>query len=873
MNRKNKIYNLLEELTKTLLKNNFCSSSTMGFDAMYISGIINISRENVSRELNNLVKENKVIKISGKPVVYLRKDCIENTLHIILDKCIFANIEEFKKFLNINEKPHDQIKTNIADKPKNVDNYFNESLFNTIIGADGSLKNQIKQATAAILYPPNGLHTLLIGPTGVGKTMFAEIMYKYAIQIGKLKKDAPYVIFNCADYAGNPQLLLSCLFGYIKGAFTGSDKNQKGLIDAADGGILFLDEVHRLPPEGQEMLFSLIDRGKFRRLGETDNINKANVLIIAATTESPDKAILSTFLRRIPCVINLPGLSERPTKERMELICKFFTEESKKIKLPIIVSTEVLKFFLVYDCGGNIGQLKNDIQLICANAFVEYITEKESKIYIKLSQLSDKFEEGIFTLGKKRKEIIEDFDLNNIKDLTFDGFNSDFDDSIEKILIHDEYETEQDFYESLLDNTKKYFEEGVSIQNIKKNINKQIAEQFKHVHFKMQNKDIKDKIALFKIVSPEIFEIVSDVLLKASKDFNVNKQIIYSLSLHIETLIERIKSGTQLYDSGYNNSFLSENSTNSNIEYKISKEIANRLEEKLKIKIPKTEIAFIEMFLYALKVKNEEDYIGVLVLAHGYSTAASMVDVANNLLGIDHAKAIDMPLEESVNVTLNKAIDMVKKIDKGKGVLILADMGSLTTFSEIITEKTGIPTKAIKMVSTPVVIEATRKSMLTNMNLDLLVQEVNNMSIYIGEGIKVENDESIYSENKEIKADLRIFSNEEKFIDLIEKILVFLNPRKAYMILKETYIKILVDLKEKPNDALEIKFIFHSICMIERVIRNETLSYNNLTNIKETKRSLFNIIKNDFETVENVFNITIPDNEFAYIVEIIDDCR
>lgn len=137
-----------------------------------------------------MVKENKVIKISGKPVVYLRKDCIENTLHIILDKCIFANIEEFKKFLNINEKPHDQIKTNIADKPKNVDNYFNESLFNTIIGADGSLKNQIKQATAAILYPPNGLHTLLIGPTGVGKTMFAEIMYKYAIQIGKLKRCA-----------------------------------------------------------------------------------------------------------------------------------------------------------------------------------------------------------------------------------------------------------------------------------------------------------------------------------------------------------------------------------------------------------------------------------------------------------------------------------------------------------------------------------------------------------------------------------------------------------------------------------------------------------------------------------------------------------
>ncbi|MBE3592763.1 MAG: sigma 54-interacting transcriptional regulator [Thermoanaerobacter sp.] len=62
--------------------------------------------------------------------------------------------------------------------------------------------------------------------------------------------------------------MLSQLFGYVKGAFTGAVAEKKGIIDEADGGVLFLDEVHCLPAEGQEMLFTLIDKGIYRRMGE-----------------------------------------------------------------------------------------------------------------------------------------------------------------------------------------------------------------------------------------------------------------------------------------------------------------------------------------------------------------------------------------------------------------------------------------------------------------------------------------------------------------------------------------------------------------------------------------------------------------------------
>ena len=75
------------------------------------------------------------------------------------------------------------------------------------------------------------------------------------------------------------------MFGYVKGAFTGATEEHEGVLDRAQGGILFLDEIHRLPPTGQELLFILIDKGFYRRLGETKTEHKSNVMIIGATSE------------------------------------------------------------------------------------------------------------------------------------------------------------------------------------------------------------------------------------------------------------------------------------------------------------------------------------------------------------------------------------------------------------------------------------------------------------------------------------------------------------------------------------------------------------------------------------------------------------
>lgn len=214
MKRIEKVFEYLQDVAK---QTEFNKNNAKGLTASEIADNIGILRSNVSRELNRLYRMGKIRKISGRPVLYKIND---------------ENIDEKIEIKPINTKKIDK------------------SAFSELIGAKDSLKTQVEQAKAAVIYPPNGLHTLIVGQTGVGKTLLAHMMFDYGKEVGRFATNAPFVTFNCADYYNNPQLLISHIFGHIKGAFTGADKSVPGLIETANEGILFLDEIHRLAPEG-----------------------------------------------------------------------------------------------------------------------------------------------------------------------------------------------------------------------------------------------------------------------------------------------------------------------------------------------------------------------------------------------------------------------------------------------------------------------------------------------------------------------------------------------------------------------------------------------------------------------------------------------
>jgi transcriptional regulator with AAA-type ATPase domain len=362
----------IDLIEKTLAK----LSSSHGATAGELAASLGLSRANVSNDLNRLCDEGKAEKEGSKPVYY---------------RIATAAIHQKA-------------------------GYF----LNAFVQDNPSLFHCVEQAKAAVLYPPHGMHMLLFGETGVGKSIFAEMIYRYANENGFLSSTAQFVVFNCADYTDNPQLLVSQLMGTKKGAFTGADADRPGLLEKANGGILFLDEVHRLPPQGQEMLFTFIDKGIYRRLGETDMERKASVLLICATTENPDSNLLKTFTRRIPMILKIPNLSERSMDERLNLISRFFMDESARLGKPISISVNSVRSLLSYYCPNNIGQLKSDIQIICAKAYSDYISGIKSELCVVSMDLPDHIREGL-TRGTSHRKIWSRFVGINKRFCVFDS--------------------------------------------------------------------------------------------------------------------------------------------------------------------------------------------------------------------------------------------------------------------------------------------------------------------------------------------------------------------------------------------------------------------------------------------------------------------
>lgn len=691
MRRKSRVADTLKQLCADISLSSI-QEGYEGVSAQQLSDFMGMDRANVSKELNQLFQENAVIKITGRPVYYFDRERMEVLLAHSLERFAVSSLQEY-----LQERGE----------------VYTENDFDKLIGSDKSLKTMINKAKAAMIYPPFGLHTLLVGPTGAGKTMFAEIMYQYAKDHGVLQKTAPFVIFNCAEYADNPQLLLGQLFGYVKGAYTGADRESEGLVEKAQNGVLFLDEIHWLPPEGQEML---LDKGEYRKLGANETSKDARVLIIAATTENLESSLLQTFLRRIPMTITMPSLEERSIEERYELIEKFFRQEYNQVKIPIQVKAKVMRALLSYDCKGNIGQLKADIRLLCANGFLEHISRQDNVIRITLSLLQEHIYHGLLNSGKQ-KEVDDFLTIHDQEIFVYDQ---------ETKLEH--YDGEfLNIYEEMNRRFQDYEAKGFDNANINRHMRMYIETYIKTLSNQIEESG--SEAMLYKIVPIHVYHAVEVALQLAQQrlGYPISKKVYTAMALHISALMENKRKEHELNANVYD--VLSENPN----EYHVAMEIMSFLQKELEIPFPPQEIVFFTMFLCIEKDKPQVNgAIALLALAHGNGVARNMVDVANALLDTRHGHALDMSLHQSVDDFLETVTRKVKEIDEGKGVLILVDMGSLLSFGEIITQKTGIPTKTIDMISTPFVLEALRKTMLSEYTLDDLYRELRSYTPYIG---------------------------------------------------------------------------------------------------------------------------------------------
>lgn len=679
-----------------------------GITTMELATLLNLSRANVSSDLNRLCDEGKAIKIAGKPVLYIVS-------------------EKFKKKCKENSKFEE--KTDIEQKFCKTTN-----VLDSFVIKNESLYSAVEQAKAAILYPPHGMNTLILGDTGVGKSMFAGLMYKYAIEMKVFDTSSPFITFNCADYTNNPQLLLSQLFGCKKGAYTGAEYDKVGLIEKANGGILFLDEVHRLPPEGQEMLFTFMDKGIYRRLGDTEIERSAKVLIISATTEDPEKVLLKTFARRIPMFITIPELEKRSLNERFELIGTFIKEECMRINKDIKVSINSIKSLLSYSCPNNIGQLKADIQLVCAKVYADFILKNKSEMKINTFDLPYHIRQGLYVEVEHRQFWSKLIDLNK----RYCVFSKEG-----KEIIFEEYNEEVNIYELVDIRYRELKGRGAKEEELQEAMRLDIDAYFNRYINNFERKLSGSN--LDKFIDKEIIEIIEEIIRfsEDSLDINLDKNVYYGMAMHINVSINRIKANKKI-----NNPELNKIRVENPKEFNIDLDCLKIIERALDITMPIDEAGYLtKFFIYnGSNIRVESKKVKVVVIAHGENTATSMVAAVNELIGINYAVGINAPMNEKPEHVLEKLKYYVRENNINDEILLLVDMGSLTTFGKAIEEEFNVNTKVFPLVSTLHVVEAARKA-----SMGYTLNKIFNDLLKVKDAYKYELQEVNFEEDEQIE--------------------------------------------------------------------------------------------------------------------------
>lgn len=841
--RKEKIYNTIKTLTEKIIND---SINITGVETQVIAEKSDFDRSNVSRELNVLLKEGRVIKIKGKPTLYLEKSVLLEKFKKSHLPEAFDSIEDLVKFVNSNT---DKNLTNSTTANSNIKNsQFSSDSFKSLIGFNGSLTQQIEQAKSGVLYPPHGLHMLILGETGVGKSTFVESIHKFLISTDKYRSSAPLVTLNCADYSYNFQLIYSQLFGYVKGAFTGADKDKDGLIEKAQNGILFLDEVHRLPSEAQEMLFQLIDKGQYRRLGDTKLIQNNKVLIICATTEDPESSMLQSFLRRIPIVINIPRLSDRPIYEKIEIMNYFFNKECNRLNETMEVTRHVFLCLLSHEFKSNIGELYSTIQIICAKAYLDKIMHNKRTIEVDVSHLPkvllENFSKNRFLIEEKISHYpfqIKEIVYYNPKEI-----------SPQSITYTSSNKYNYDYYNLIQEKYQEFVTKNYSKTDIWTSLEHTIEDYFQNFFYNLKSNSELDENLILKFIDQLSYFKISNIIesLEEIHYIKKNTNVLYGFMLHIENLINRIRQNRYIRQINI------ERIKNQHPEeFMIAEKIRILIEENFSIQVPIDEAAVLTLFIHSTKSMSNKNVINVIVICHGNSIATDMAAVANTLLGVNHALALDMPLDMSVREMEIKVLNLVSSIKTTKGIIFLVDMGSLTLLDKKIIETLKIPTKAIDMVSTPMVIEATRKSLLPEMTLEALEVDLQSFSL----AQRTSNNEFVYENNNFLR---RVYS------DVLVDTFTFLDSNKAIKLLLESFNFIIQNLGLKSNDGLTIKYLFHTSAMLERVIKKEPLEfYKDESEVLANTELLF-ILKEGFSIIEQSFGMEVPESEFCYVIEI-----
>nr|WP_286883527.1 sigma 54-interacting transcriptional regulator [Aneurinibacillus sp. UBA3580] len=293
-------------------------------------------------------KEKKAVTI--KQITYVGKELITTAIPLLNDK------QEIELIITTGQEPNYK-DIHISDEQEIEAADLTDAYKENVITNNEKMNNVIKLCDKVARVDTN---ILIQGESGTGKGVIAKYLHKKSH-----RSHAPFLSINCA--AIPEELLESELFGYAEGAFTGAVKNGKqGLLEIANGGTVFLDEIGEISPKIQAKLLQVIQDLEFLPVGGKE-VKKVDIRILSATNRNLYEMVQNKQFREdLYYRLNVVNLQIPPLRERKEdiipLTYYFLSAFNRKYQVNRIISQEVLDIFYNYEWPGNIRQLENLIE-------------------------------------------------------------------------------------------------------------------------------------------------------------------------------------------------------------------------------------------------------------------------------------------------------------------------------------------------------------------------------------------------------------------------------------------------------------------------------------------------------------------------------
>lgn len=612
------------------------------FQASYIADTLHISRSLASQYMNELVGEGLLVKVASRPALFYSRRAIEGVFGAAPAADTFVSVDELMGA--IQGSAHDSYD------------------FEDLIGASGSLRGVVEQAKAACSYPPCGLPLMLVGARGSGREGIERAITRYCVSEGIIADETQALFVDAAKYGDEAVRVLT------------GDGSKPGALSSPETRVIWLINAQVLSDESMSALLGRFEGGWSDRPAGKGRRGTSR-LFFEYDGDSVD-VMDHAWARSIPALCFVPTLDERGAEEKEAWIFRALRHEERNIGRPIKVSRSVAARLVSRRFADNIDGLKRTVSLTCASAMADADNQGTPELKVFSYHIPGNDVSSLGEIAVVDEPGLIDVDLYDPSQGGAEAI-----DVLTRFMSLFAFDS---------------VPAGDSEQGVEAQAKSVLSGFFEYVE--------RDRDAL--IGETTVADIVRQVF-----EHNCLREPV-NFSRHLVASAHFFRNNRAAVNRWRNESgpviraFGRYARQKYAIEFEVIQHLRGYLQDYLGWRIDAENLALFSFYLHwHLRGQSTRSCQGVIV-AHGHSTASSIADSVNTIIGEHVFDALDMPIDVSVEQVSARLQRFLSRSPLAVDVLVMVDMGSLERIGAQLSTYLGVSVGIINNVSTTLALEA-----------------------------------------------------------------------------------------------------------------------------------------------------------------------